>query len=208
MLCCSCIRSLELNCRSRESLTNYHWLGSVPTELQDLTWIEEMLITRTHVVEQILQLEQRSVSYLTHRPSNRHPEKNLLVAQCRPFIVRSADWQILSTTHCIWSPFMAIKAVRRVQYSSHQTRKTATVRRFRSTPQKTSMFELLIIPRPSTNSIHVSLLELLLCRNCWEFQKYVLISTKTAKTEYFLKEQDLLTLHAAHDTWTKLYQWR
>ena len=35
--------------RPAESLANFRWVGPVPHELKELTWIEELLIARAHV---------------------------------------------------------------------------------------------------------------------------------------------------------------
>ena len=42
-----------------EALANFRWLGSVPEELRDLTWVEEALVARSHLFGKIFRLEQR-----------------------------------------------------------------------------------------------------------------------------------------------------
>ena len=44
LICRSCQRSLEKGVQPPESLANFRWIGLVPPQLQDLTWIEELLI--------------------------------------------------------------------------------------------------------------------------------------------------------------------
>jgi len=44
-LCNSCHPSVMLGERLPESLANFRWVGLMPDELKDLTWIEELLIT-------------------------------------------------------------------------------------------------------------------------------------------------------------------
>jgi hypothetical protein len=62
LICRTCSTSLERGARPRESLANYRWIGVVPPELQDLTWIEELLIARSHLVGQIVRLQNRNAS--------------------------------------------------------------------------------------------------------------------------------------------------
>jgi hypothetical protein len=61
-VCRTCNASLEKGYRPRESLANYRWIGAVPPELQDLSWIEELLIARAHLTGQILRLQNRNSS--------------------------------------------------------------------------------------------------------------------------------------------------
>jgi hypothetical protein len=44
LACNSCQKSLQNNKLPPKSLDNYRWTGSVPPQLQDLTWMEELLI--------------------------------------------------------------------------------------------------------------------------------------------------------------------
>ena len=46
--------------RPPESLANFRWVGPVPDELKDLTWIEELLIARAHVVGRVVRLQARN----------------------------------------------------------------------------------------------------------------------------------------------------
>ena len=43
--------------RPPDSLANFRWLGPVPDELKDLTWIEEMLVAHAHVVGRVVRLQ-------------------------------------------------------------------------------------------------------------------------------------------------------
>src|SRR5436190_22636025 len=48
------------------SLANYRWVGTVPEELQGLTWLEELLVARAHLVGRVIRLEERkTTSYFT-----------------------------------------------------------------------------------------------------------------------------------------------
>jgi hypothetical protein len=46
--------------RPPESLANFRWVGAVPDELKDLTWIEELLVARAHVVGRVVRLQARN----------------------------------------------------------------------------------------------------------------------------------------------------
>jgi hypothetical protein len=59
-VCLSCQRSLQSGCLPPESLANYRWIGPVPPRLQDLTWIEELLIARAHLTGRIVRLQNRN----------------------------------------------------------------------------------------------------------------------------------------------------
>ena len=60
-ICNTCKLSLDRDIRPRESLANYRWVGPVPPELQELTWIEELLIARAHLIGQIIRLQNRNM---------------------------------------------------------------------------------------------------------------------------------------------------
>jgi hypothetical protein len=54
-----------LSKRLAESLANFRWVGPMPDELKDLTWIEELLIARAHFVGRVVRLQARNqASYL------------------------------------------------------------------------------------------------------------------------------------------------
>ena len=59
-ICESCQKSLKNNARPPESLAHFRWVGPVPPELQDLTWIEELLIARAHLSGTIVRLQNRN----------------------------------------------------------------------------------------------------------------------------------------------------
>ena len=56
-ICHSCQRSLQSDTQPSESLANYRWIGPVPPQLQDLTWMEELLIARAHLTGRIVRLQ-------------------------------------------------------------------------------------------------------------------------------------------------------
>src|SRR5271155_4460567 len=62
LICRSCQRSLENGVRPPESLANYRWIGAVPPQLQGLTWIEELLIARSHLAGRIVRLQNRNAT--------------------------------------------------------------------------------------------------------------------------------------------------
>jgi hypothetical protein len=58
-LCNTCHPSIVRNKRPPESLANFRWIGSVPDELKDITWIKELLIARAHIVGRVIRLQGR-----------------------------------------------------------------------------------------------------------------------------------------------------
>ncbi len=61
-LCESCHWSIIASHRPIEALSNYRWIGEQPEQLSDLTWLEELLIARAHLVGKIIRLEERKAS--------------------------------------------------------------------------------------------------------------------------------------------------
>jgi len=59
-LCHVCHNQLSKDHQPSEALANFRWVGPVPEELRDLTWIEELLIARVHVCGSIVRLGQRN----------------------------------------------------------------------------------------------------------------------------------------------------
>ena len=59
-LCRICHNQLSKDHQPAEALANFRWIGPVPEELRDLTWIEELLIARVHVCGSIVRLGQRN----------------------------------------------------------------------------------------------------------------------------------------------------
>lgn len=47
-----------------KSLANYRWVGPVPMELLDLSWIEETLVARAHFVGKVVRLQNRSDGFM------------------------------------------------------------------------------------------------------------------------------------------------
>ena len=58
LLCRVCHNQLSKDHQPCEALANFRWLGPVPEELQNLTWIEELLIARVYVCSNIVRLGQ------------------------------------------------------------------------------------------------------------------------------------------------------
>ena len=58
-LCLSCHKSLQRGFIPSQALANFRWTGPVPAQLLDLTWLEEILIARAHVIGRIVRLEER-----------------------------------------------------------------------------------------------------------------------------------------------------
>jgi len=60
LLCQICHNQLSKDRQPSEAPANFRWVGPVPEELQDLTWIEELLIARVHICSGIVRLGQRN----------------------------------------------------------------------------------------------------------------------------------------------------
>src|SRR5579859_5497442 len=59
-VCHSCQKSFQAEVLPPESLAHYRWIGPVPPELQDLTWMEELLIACAHLTGCIVRLQNRN----------------------------------------------------------------------------------------------------------------------------------------------------
>ena len=62
VLCKSCYSELRNHRRPVRSLSNFRWVGPLPKELQDLMWLEEQLIARSHLIGKIIHLSARNAS--------------------------------------------------------------------------------------------------------------------------------------------------
>src|SRR5213078_1338116 len=60
LLCYLCHGQLSKDRQPSEALVNFRWVGPVKEELQNLTWIEELLIARVHVCGDIVPLGQQN----------------------------------------------------------------------------------------------------------------------------------------------------
>ena len=56
----TCHPRIMLGKRPPESLANFRWVGPVPDELKDLTWIEELLVAHAHIVGRVVRLQARN----------------------------------------------------------------------------------------------------------------------------------------------------
>jgi hypothetical protein len=61
-LCNPCYKFMERKRLPPHSLANYRWVGTVPEELQGLTWLEELLVARAHLVGRVIRLEERKTT--------------------------------------------------------------------------------------------------------------------------------------------------
>ena len=62
LICRACQTSLQKGIQPSQSLANYRWVGQVPPQLQNLTWIEELLIARAHLTGRIVRLQNRNAN--------------------------------------------------------------------------------------------------------------------------------------------------
>src|SRR5204862_6201846 len=58
-ICNRCYSSLSKGLLPTEALANFRWIGPVPEELKDLTWVEEALVARSHLFGRIFLLQER-----------------------------------------------------------------------------------------------------------------------------------------------------
>jgi len=58
-MCSYAARATPVSClrKDRPNLANFQWVGPMPDELKDLTWIEKLLIARAHVVGRVVRLQ-------------------------------------------------------------------------------------------------------------------------------------------------------
>ena len=63
-LCNTCHKFMEWKCLPPHSLANYRWIGTgtAPEELRGLTWLEELLVARAHLVGRVIRLEERKTT--------------------------------------------------------------------------------------------------------------------------------------------------
>ena len=62
LICRACQISLQKGIQPSQSLANYRWIGQVPPQLQNLIWIEELLIARAHLTGRIVRLQNRNAN--------------------------------------------------------------------------------------------------------------------------------------------------
>ena len=139
-LCNTCHSSIMLGKRPLESLANSRWVGSVPDELKDLTWIEELLVARAHVVGRVVRLQDHNqASYFGIKghiillPQDTTLLLNLLPMSpaSLPDVVRVV-WtgksardrdRLRSQGNCLQCPAMAVSAQRGLSTGNHQPRR-------------------------------------------------------------------------------------
>ena len=61
-LCNTCHKFMEWKHLPPHSLANYRWVGMILEELQGLTWLEELLVARAHLVGRVIRLEERKTT--------------------------------------------------------------------------------------------------------------------------------------------------
>jgi hypothetical protein len=61
-VCHACQKSLKSNKLPPESLANHRWVGFVPPQLYDLTWMEELLIGHANLTGRIIHLQNRNTT--------------------------------------------------------------------------------------------------------------------------------------------------
>ena len=58
-ICKPCDDKLQRNQLPPRALANHRWVGELPQQLKELTWLEEKLLARRHLVGSIVRLEER-----------------------------------------------------------------------------------------------------------------------------------------------------
>ena len=58
-ICVKCHNCLSGGSLPTDALANFRWIGPVPEELKDLTWVEEALVARSHLFGRVFRLEER-----------------------------------------------------------------------------------------------------------------------------------------------------
>ena len=58
-ICKPCNYKLQQHRLPPQALANYRWVGELPEQLKELTWLEEKLLARRHLVGSIVRLEER-----------------------------------------------------------------------------------------------------------------------------------------------------
>ena len=70
-ICNNCYSQLSSGSLPAKALANFRWIGPVPEELKDLTWVEEAFVARSHLFGRVFRLEQseawRANIFITQR---------------------------------------------------------------------------------------------------------------------------------------------
>jgi hypothetical protein len=101
-VCNKCHGSLSDGSLPAEALANFRWIGPVPEELQDLTWVEEALIARSHLFGRIFRLEERKRGEPTYSSLKGHvvlvPQNTMRLLDLLPM---SPD-ALADIAHVVW----------------------------------------------------------------------------------------------------------
>jgi hypothetical protein len=101
-VCQRCYSYLSSSSLPAEALANFRWIGPVPKELEDLTWVEEALIARSHLFGRIFRLEERKNKEPTYSSLKGHivlvPQNTLRLLDILPI---SPD-TLADIAHVVW----------------------------------------------------------------------------------------------------------
>ena len=61
-ICATCHSSIQRRRLPSGALANFRWVGTVPEQLKDLTWVEELLIARGHLIGKVVRLQNRNTT--------------------------------------------------------------------------------------------------------------------------------------------------
>ena len=101
-VCQKCYSCLSDGFLPVEALANFRWVGPVPEELKDLTWVEEALVARSHLFGRIFRLEQRRNRVSTYSSLKGHvvlvPQSTMRLLDILPL---SPD-ALADIAHVVW----------------------------------------------------------------------------------------------------------
>jgi hypothetical protein len=101
-VCNECHSDLSVGSLPSEALANFRWIGSVPEELKDLTWVEEALVARSHLFGRVFRLEERKRGEPTYSSLKGHivlvPQNTMRLLNILPM---SPD-ALADIAHVVW----------------------------------------------------------------------------------------------------------
>jgi hypothetical protein len=101
-VCNKCYSCLSDESLPSEALANFRWIGPVPKQLKDLTWVEEALVARSHLFGRVFRLEARKHGEPTYSSLKGHivlvPQNTMRLLDILPM---SPD-SLADIAHVVW----------------------------------------------------------------------------------------------------------
>ena len=101
-ICNNCYSQLSSGSLPAKALANFRWIGPVPEELKDLTWVEEAFVARSHLFGRVFRLEQRRHGEPTYSSLKGHivlvPQNTMRLLDILPM---SPD-SLADIAHVVW----------------------------------------------------------------------------------------------------------